>query len=231
MSWRTLIVFLLLAAVASWQGGAQLGEWLVARAPESIASGSGTKENRDQVLDASGKPFTPQPPQPRTDGTLGVPRASVPVEWSITTPTLASDSGIGTAEMAVDAEGNYEKLDNELAAGGAALAQGQSDVATLDIASTTATKSTPAGTVTGTPARTGSAPAQSEGLRTSTNTDPTKAPVITVYSWQQNLKKEIDQCSGLGFFQRPTCIQNARNKFCAPNNAWGKTADCPARDF
>jgi len=226
MSWRTLLIFLLLAAVASWQGGMQLGEWLVARAPESIASASGTKENKDQVLDANGKPFTPQPPQPRTDGTLGVPRTSVPVEWSIA-PTLASVSDVGTTEMAVDAEGNYEKLDHELAAGGAGLAQGQNDIATLDIASTAPAKIAPSVT----PPRAGSAPTPNEGLRTSTNTDPTKAPVITAYSWQQNLRKEIDQCSKLGFFQRPTCVQNARNKFCAPNNAWGKTADCPAREF
>jgi hypothetical protein len=27
MSWRALFIFLLLAAVASWQGGIQLGEW------------------------------------------------------------------------------------------------------------------------------------------------------------------------------------------------------------
>ncbi len=228
MSWRTLLIFLLLAAVASWQGGMQLGEWLVARAPESIASASGTKESKDQVLDANGKPFTPQPPQPRTDGTLGVPRARTPVEWNIA-PTLASVSDVGTTEMAVDAEGNYEKLDHELAAGGAALAQGQSDVATLDIAaSTPPAKIAPA---VSSP-RAGSSPSPSEGIiRPSINTDPTKAPVITAYSWQQNLKKEMDQCSSLGFFQRPTCIQNARNKFCAPNNAWGKIADCPAREF
>ncbi len=224
MSWRTLFVFLVLAAVASWQGGIQLGEWLVSRAPESIASVAGTKDTKDQVLDANGKPFTPQPPQPRVDGTLGIPRSSTPVEWTIT-PILASVTDVGTTAMAVDGEGNYERRDNELVAGGAELAHAQSDVATLDIA--TSEVKTPQ---SGAPARTAPGAPVVEGVRTSTNTDPTKAPVITVYSWVQSLKKEIDRCANLGFFQRPTCVQNARNKFCAPNNGWGKTADCPARD-
>lgn len=229
MSWRTLLVFLLLAAVASWQGGIQLGEWLVARAPESIASVAGPKDSKDQVLDANGKPFTPQPPQPRVDGTLGIPRASAPVEWTIT-PILASVTDVGTTPMAVDSEGNYERRDSELAAGGAELAQGQGDITTLDIAASSA--KTQASAPASAPARTASASPKFvfEGVRTSENTDPTKAPVITVYSWTQNLKKEIEQCANLGFFQRPTCVQNARNKFCAPNNGWGKIADCPARD-
>ena len=229
MSWRTLIVFLLLAGVASWQGGMQLGEWLVARAPESIASASGAKESKDQVLDANGKPFTPQPPQPRVDGTLGVPRTSLPVEWTITA-VIASVSDEGNMPMAVDSEGNYERRDSELAAGGSGLAQGQSDISTLDVA-TSPSKTPTSGT---TPAAGRTAPATPkpvfEGIRTSENTDPTKAPVVTVYSWVQSLKKELEQCANLGFFQRPTCVQNARNKFCSPNNAWGKTADCPPRD-
>ena len=229
MSWRTLIVFLLLAGVASWQGGMQLGEWLVSRAPESIASASSTKESKDQVLDANGKAFTPQPPQPRVDGTLGVPRKGAPVEWTIT-PVIASITDIGSIPIPVDSEGNYERRDSELAAGGLELAQGQSDIATLDVAASPVR--TPASATVSTPARSASAKPTSgfEGIRTSENADPTKAPVVTVYSWVQSLKKEIEQCANLGFFQRPTCVQNARNKFCAPNNAWGRTADCPPRD-
>jgi hypothetical protein len=229
MSWRTLIVFLLLAGVASWQGGIQLGEWLVSRAPESIASASSTKETKGQVLDASGKPFTPQPPQPRVDGTLGIPRTSAKVEWTII-PIIASFADAESLPIPVDSEGNYERRDSELAAGGRELSQGQSDVATLDIA-TNPGRSLPSVT-TPSPARSASTTSNSvlEGVRISENADPTKAPVVTVYSWVQSLKKEIEQCASLGFFQRPTCVQNARNKYCGPNNGWGNTADCPPRD-
>ena len=83
MSWRALIFFLLLALVASWQGGRQLGLWLVEQAPESIASSSNATQAQGQVLDADGKPLAPQPPQPRIDGTLGVPREMAPIEWTI----------------------------------------------------------------------------------------------------------------------------------------------------
>ncbi len=220
MSWRALIIFLLLAAVASWQGGMQLGEWLVERAPESIASASGSKDDKAQLLDANGKPFTAQPPQPRIDGTLGVPRETAPVEWTIT-PVIATLTDEGSTTMAVDGEGNYERRDSELAAGGAELAQAQNDVATLDVGipKPETTRSS------------GSDPGTQQNSRNAQAADPTKAPVVTIISWQQNLKKEIELCGNLGFFQRPTCIQNARNKFCAPNNAWGKTTDCPAREF
>jgi len=219
----------MLAVVASWQGGMQLGEWLVSRAPESIASASSTKESKDQVLDANGKAFTPQPPQPRVDGTLGVPRKGAPVEWTIT-PVIASITDIGSIPIPVDREGNYERRDNELTVGGLELAQGQNDIATLDIAAGSARS--PSSATASTPARpaTASPKPEFEGVRISENTDPTKAPVVTVYSWVQSLKKEIEQCANLGFFQRPTCVQNARNKFCVPNNAWGRTADCPPRD-
>ena len=89
MSWRALIIFLLLALAASWQGGRELGLWLVTQAPESIASAFNPKDDRGEVLDADGKPLAPQPPQPRIDGTLGVPKEMEPVEWTIA-PVIAS---------------------------------------------------------------------------------------------------------------------------------------------
>jgi len=89
MSWRALLIFLLLALAASWQGGRQLGLWLVEQAPESIASAFNPKDDRGEVLDADGKPLAPQPPQPRIDGTLGVPKEMEPVEWTIA-PVIAS---------------------------------------------------------------------------------------------------------------------------------------------
>lgn len=227
MSWRALFIFLLLAAVASWQGGIQLGEWLVARAPESISSAPGSKDSKEQVLDANGKPFTAQPPQPRIDGTLGVPRATAHVEWTIT-PVIASLTDEGSIPMMVDSEGNYERRDSELAAGGAGLAGAQNDVATLDIASARVDTS---GATSNTSTRNTAGNATQQTNRAGASTDPSRSAIVASLSWQQSLKKEIDQCSNLGFFQRPTCVQNARNKFCAPNNAWGKTADCPAREF
>ena len=225
MSWRVLIIFLVLAAVASWQGGLQLGEWLIARAPESIASASSSRSNSSElVLDANGKPFAAQPPQPRIDGTLGVPRESAPLEWTVSA-VMAEQSDADHDAMTIDSEGNYERRDHELAAGGAGLLSNNQGVATRDIANTT--KESPvSSTQQDTGARTGSSTGNASG------TQPRAAtPAAKTLTWQQALRKDIEQCNNVGFFQRPSCIQNARNKLCAPNNAWGQTADCPARGF
>lgn len=192
MSWRTLIIFLLLAAVASWQGGQQLGHWLIEQAPESIASASKPTDDRSQVLDADGKPLAPQPPQPRIDGTLGVPRDMEPIEWAITA-VIASREDANSFEQ--EGEGDDE---NENSPDG-----DQDSVRTLDVTSSTATA----------PPRSG---------------QPT---TIASDNWQQALTSELARCNSVGFFRRPGCIDAAQNKFCGPNNAWGKVAGCPARSL
>src|SRR5690606_23674111 len=50
-------------------------------------------------------------------------------------------------------------------------------------------------------------------------------------NWQASLSKELRACSQLGFFDRPSCSWAARNKYCEPNNAWGRAQDCPAKNF
>lgn len=197
MSWRVLILLLLFAMVASWQGGQQLGHWLVDQAPESIASAFNSKEDRRQVLDADGKPLAPQPPQPRIDGTLGVPREMSPVEWTIA-PIFASGADANSYKKDGDEdEENSEKSEDNRSADNT----NTDSIRTIDVSP-------------------------------SAFTDSRRTPAATPASpdtWQQALKKELTRCSGLGFFQRPNCITTAQNKFCGPNNAWGKTADCPAQ--
>lgn len=225
MSWRFLFVFLLLTALAAWQGGIQLGEWLIARAPDSIASTSRPKESNELILDANGKPFTAQPPQPRVDGTLGPVRERTEIDWALDA-RVADPFSAESTEMKIDAdgmpieasEGNYEKRDNELFPGGSSLPSGQRDIATLDVANTKQ-DTNQAGRQQ---ANAGSG-SENSSIQQAAPTRP--AP----QTWQQALKNDLNQCASLGFFQRPTCVQNARNRYCAPNNAWGKTADCPAR--
>ena len=208
MSWRVLIVFLVLAAVASWQGGVQLGNWLVTRAPDTVASVA-DKDNKTLKFDALGRPITAQPPQPRIDGTLGVPRELVPIEWAIEAVT-ANDFETDPNRMKV--EGDDE--DDEGTA-----SEGSETADARRLARNAKERS--------------DNPANSAGTSDSARR-PAAPPVppgisVKVLSWQQSLKQELDQCAKLGFFQRPTCSQNARNKYCASNDAWGKTADCPPR--
>ena len=49
-------------------------------------------------------------------------------------------------------------------------------------------------------------------------------------NWQQELNQALEACKAEGFFSRPTCAWNARNKYCGPNNAWGTISACPAKN-
>jgi hypothetical protein len=195
MSWRALILFLLLAFVASWQGGRQLGLWLVDQAPESIASASSAKDDRSLVLDADGKPLAPQPPQPRIDGTLGVPKEMEPVEWTIA-PVIASREDANSYKKEGEEDEEDEDSDDQKDSEGSA-----DSVRTVDV------RATDAG---------------SQAAR------PNATPSATL-NWQDAFRKELAQCSKVGFFKRPSCIDSAQNKYCGPNNAWGKISECPDR--
>ncbi len=205
MSWRVLIVLLVLAAVASWQGGVQLGNWLVTRAPDTVASVA-DKDYKTLKLDALGRPITAQPPQPRIDGSLGVPRELKPIEWAIEAIT-ADDLEADPNKMKVDDDDEGNVSEGSETADARRLVQDNTRrIDRLDVAANQAGS-------TQRPA----APPVPPGI------------TVTVTTWQQSLKQELEQCTKVGFFQRPTCLQNARNKYCAPNDAWGRTPDCPAR--
>ena len=60
---------------------------------------------------------------------------------------------------------------------------------------------------------------------------PVAAGPQTNGNWEAALRRELQACSNLGFFDRPSCSWAARNKYCEPNNAWGRTRDCPAKNF
>jgi hypothetical protein len=89
MSWRLLFATLLIALGASAWGGIQLGDWLVAHAPPAApAPGQDAAASQQPVLDANGRPYVAQPPQPRIDGTLGVPDKPADREWQVNTVSL-----------------------------------------------------------------------------------------------------------------------------------------------
>ena len=215
MSWRILFLVLIVAGIAAWQGGIHLGTWLVAQAPLSVASTPSTSPSA--LLDANGKPLAPPPPQPRIDGTLGVPREMAPIEWAIEAVIASYEDANSHGKNSDDdddddddenKEKSSERRDYEASAAGRGLPTGPRDIATIDL---------------GLP---GAGPGAKPQPTPSANTGSIPAPLGG--AWQQALKKDLEQCAKQGFFQRPSCIQNARNKHCAPNNAWGKVSDCPA---
>lgn len=224
MSWRVLIIILVLAGIGSWWGGVELGEWLVKKAPDAISSANGAKTgSAEATLDANGQPYVAQPPQPRIDGTLGIPKEFAAPEWTIlpiTVDGVVRDSDDMIRIDVPKAEADMEH--HEAAVGGSDLPQGPVDVVTIDVPKLPEyrTPTAPAPTVVAPPSKSNPPPARSEPKKPAVTTD-NKA------GWQQALKTDIGRCGQFGFFDRPRCIEQVQRKYCGPNNAWGKIPDCP----
>ncbi|QDQ88360.1 hypothetical protein FMZ60_12695 [Alcaligenaceae bacterium SJ-26] len=221
MSWRILILILAIFLGLSAWGGMKLGDQLVANAPIAEAppnqSGLGTDE---PVLDADGKAYTAQPPQPRVDGTLGVPPTadtirtadadSAPLKSLFDAPTEASilisrdpltkDELARIMNLEADSAGVQQQFVLVPPPG-----QGN-QLPALQPIELPASEQAAAAT-----AATAGNDAQSG-------------------NWQQALRAELARCAETGFFERPTCAWNARNHYCEPNNGWGTIAECPRRN-
>lgn len=205
MSWRFLFILLLMAAGASAWGGVRLGEWLVAHGPATPVVTDQADLSDMPVLDADGRPFMAQPPQPLINGQLGIPQTVTDITWHIDADALHEVTGnpgiaIATTSITMD-----EAL--EIIAAGNTDFQGIADVGDLGLGAA------------------------------DFNNMVTQAPVATPtpsdnnQGWQNSLSQELRACSALGFFDRPSCAWAARNRYCEPNNGWGRYRDCPAKNF
>ena len=209
MSWRFLFVFLLLAAGAAAFGGVQVGDWLVAHAPVAAPSPNADSDDNVAVLDANGKPYTAQPPQPLVNGTLGVPADTTQPDWAITSPSLLRTNTNPDIHLSANKMSSDEI--RALTQASAGLPPGPADVVSVDV------------------------PAPGQGSRTILNAPPMPASgqmpgtSPTDSNWQQALSNELAQCATLGFFERPSCAWGARNRYCEPNKAWGSVPGCPSR--
>lgn len=219
MSWRFMIVVLLAAAGASVWGGLRLGDWLVAHGPAAKTVSGEPLVATVPVLDANGKPYVAQPPQPQVNGQLKVPEPIPPVDWKIPEKSLAGLSTNGIVDLATTTITMDEA--KQIAAGsGRQALTGIADVSGLNLGGDSKTS----------PVTQPIQPIEVPGVPPPTTTAPA-APVNTSKAWQASLRQEILACSAQSFFDRPSCAWAARNKYCEPNNAWGKVHDCPAKSF
>lgn len=208
MSWRFLIFFVVFCMAGSALAGMVVGNWLVSEAPV-VDEGTRTnmRLNTEQVLDASGRPLAGVAPQPLTDGTLGVPKNEIQPMWEIQAVSLFDSNLDPMVSLAIGSQGFT--IADVLSQAGAGLGEGSSDIATLDITQgdNESSVNDPVGDI-----------ARQQG---SDRTTPAG-------NWQQALDEAIRACDSVGFFSRPGCIEQARQQFCGPNNAWGRYRHCPA---
>lgn len=227
MSWRFLLALLALLIAASAWGGLRLGEWLVANGPLTMTAGR-TETATVEVLDANGKPFAPQPPQPLVDGRLAIPQPAEPVTWEIAADslnTLFSNNliSIATTRITMAEAEQIAALENGRLVGIADVGDlisniekqqgrpGALPIQPVEIPSDLLAEASPPG---------GAATGNKGAAKPAGNT-----------RWLDELRNELQVCNSQGFFDRPSCSWAARNKYCTPNNAWGYVAECPAKAF
>ncbi len=205
MSWRVLIGFVVLVMAGSAMGGVALGNWLVDQSPGVTAEArTNTGQRLEIVVDAAGRPLSSVPPQPLVDGGMGVPPLPLSPEWQILGVSLF-DTVLDP--MVILARGDQSfSVSDRLSTAGQGLAQGPSDVATIDVTTTQPKASEPQAVAKA----------------------PTVVATPTDSDWRGQLIQAIDACSSVGFFSRPNCIDRARKKFCEPNKAWGQDENCPS---
>ncbi|MCQ9618029.1 hypothetical protein L1889_16260 [Paenalcaligenes niemegkensis] len=209
MSWRLILAVLLLAIGASIWGGITMGNWLIEHGPLRDPIMTEIIEPvMMPTLDADGKPFTAEPPQPLVNGRLGVPEPYDAIAWQIDNqaadkdnpPIALATTRITMAEAQAVAAQSSGGLQGIASVGNLGLSGGANEVQPVDI----------------------SAPPPPPAQEVASATDP---------NWRGDMQRELHACSQRGFFDRPSCSWDVRNKYCGPNNAWGKVAGCPSKSF
>lgn len=218
MSWRAIFGILIITAGASAWGGVQLGDWLVANGPTTPPPVANIPEGGLPVLDANGLPFTAQPPQPLVNGRLGQIEPVTQFAWevpAIPVNDILSNPNIALATTSISME---EALQIAAMGRGQDGLQGLADVGPLVGMNTPGLGIQPVQPV--------DIPAPMQGNAGIATPQP-----LNNGNWQEALKRDLQACTSLGFFDRPSCSWAARNRYCEPNNAWGRVADCPAKSF
>ncbi|MBB5216478.1 hypothetical protein [Parapusillimonas granuli] len=210
---------LFLAAGASAWGGLQLGNWLVAHGPAAPVIEERPELSSVPVLDANGLPFVAQPPQPLVNGRLGIPELPDSYPWEVSEASIDELKSNPTIDIATTTITMDEARQIAESMGEGQSLQGIADVGSLGLGA-------------------GQAAGQNMPLQPIevAPPPPPPPPVVTPQAaggnqWQAALRQELQACSALGFFDRPSCAWAARNKYCEPNNGWGRVRDCPAKSF
>jgi hypothetical protein len=218
MSWRVIFGILIVTAGASAWGGLRLGDWLIANGPEAPVVQEMPELSGQTLLDANGKPYTAQPPQPLVNGQQGIPKGPDQVQWSVAglpLATILANNKIALATTQISMEQAIALADAQNNGSDGGQLQGMATLGNVPGVNVPGTEVQP---IEVAPPPPPPAVAQAPSAATQGN-------------WQAQLRRELQACSNLGFFDRPSCAWAARNRYCEPNNAWGRTADCPSKNF
>jgi hypothetical protein len=222
--WARISIFIVAALMLAAAGGAWFGHMLVQQAPKSpVPAASGSTPiaiglNGGQI---------PEPPQPRLDGSLGVPERApaIPVpdaplvsildDENVPIPVSSASSGSGSKEDDLEAlllrESNF--LSN-------------SGVANPAPPPASAGMSQPAPQPA--PRRDGELPPELAFAVALPADAPAPGSANSTPAWLGNLRASLSRCSTQRYFSQSECEQRLRLQHCEPNRGWGQVPECPA---
>jgi len=189
--------------------GVLFGLWLswnapvdrAAEAPVPVAQG---RPGEAPVAAVDQQTYLPEPPQPRMDGTRGVP--SRPVRPNAPIPMVSAADEPQPDTLLSTIAPDLQEVNP-----GSPLPAHLSEVPPSQAPRTIVQPSSPqvATVVAG---------ANGEAAAGAAGQEP----------WLQSLRAELAGCASQGAVGRVICSEKARWKYCNTDNRWGRVAECPA---
>lgn len=206
--WARISIFLVAALIAATAGGAWMGYMLNQQAPQSAAPAAADMTTT-QAIAGHGDNIIPEPPQPRVDGSLGVPvRNPAQQLEGIPLVSILEDDDLSISASAAapvpkdDLEALLQRANNFPVPG-------------LDPA--------PAPPPAQAPLTRAELPPELAFAVALPADAPAPAP-----AWRETLRASLARCDTQRYFSKRECEQRLRIQHCDPNSGWGQVPECPA---
>ncbi|MBU4613024.1 hypothetical protein IMZ29_21505 [Achromobacter sp. GG226] len=211
--WARISIFLVAALLVAAAAGAFFGHLLVQNAPFAPQQDTQPSTPISQV-GADGQAYVPEPPQPRVDGSLGVPQRRAAGESAPLVSLLEANQNPGIAISTSRAD-DLDSLMARLQTNGA-MGPGRSGIPVPSFQESGQQ---------GAPAPRELPPELAFAVAQPAESAPA-APAVP--AWQQSLRDSLGRCGRQRFFSEAECEQRLRVQYCEPNGGWGRVAECPA---
>jgi len=217
--WARISIFIVAALMVAAAGGAWFGHMLVQQAPKSPVPAASA--STPIAIGLNGGQI-PEPPQPRLDGSLGIPERSpaIPVpeaplvsildDANVPIPVSSASSRSGPKQD--DLEALLLRESNFLPNNGAPNPP----------PTASAGMSQPA------PRRDGELPPELAFAVALPADAPAPGSANSTPAWLGNLRASLSRCSTQRYFSPNECEQRLRLQHCEPNRGWGQVPECPA---
>jgi hypothetical protein len=197
--------------------GILLGVWLSWHAPvdpvvEETTPPAQVRPGDAPIAAADAQTFVPEPPQPRLDGSRGVPAQPVPAAPPVPMVSALSqhDPEVSLSTVAPDEDALRQQYQQGTPQSPTLVTSAPSQVTTVDA-----------------PSDGRGAEGRSPDGRGASPSAPVAQNDTQDAAWVQTLRADIGKCSSQGLVSRVICTEQARWRNCGPNNGWGKIPECP----